>query len=200
MASELQRVAQSLLAALDEIPRNVPYLQDQARRYREAAGWVAALGSNLLAQAAAVQLDGAANRCEEAAHFLALAPPKSRAWVEQMVAGERRIGPTGDEVSPVTVSPDQSGDRASHRPTADDVQEILRRLPVRDESKSTPDKTRGRWIGAAGDEEELVSGYDRYSAVADEYIAREKVGPPPHSLRIAAHVEVKFAMMMREWG
>lgn len=56
MPSELQRVAQALLDALDEIPRIVPYLHDQAGRYREAAGWVGSLSRNPPAQQAAMQL------------------------------------------------------------------------------------------------------------------------------------------------
>jgi hypothetical protein len=91
MPSELQRVAQSLSDALEEITRIMPHMQDEARKYREAAGWVAGLSSNAQSQAAAMQLDEAARRCEEAAHFLALAPPKARAWAEQMVSGERTI-------------------------------------------------------------------------------------------------------------
>ncbi|MGW1340222.1 DddA-like double-stranded DNA deaminase toxin [Kribbella sp. NPDC002412] len=97
-------------------------------------------------------------------------------------------------------SPDQSGVDRVRRIAPDTVEGILQRLPVRDESKATPDKTRGLWIDSDGNEEELVSGYDRYSADADEYVTREKLVPPPHSLRIASHVEIKFAMMMRERG
>ncbi|MEV6411144.1 LuxR C-terminal-related transcriptional regulator [Kribbella sp. NPDC051718] len=40
MPSELQRVAQQLLAILDEIPRVVAYLHDRAGKYRESAGWI----------------------------------------------------------------------------------------------------------------------------------------------------------------
>ena len=99
MPSELQRVAQALLAALDEIPRVGAYLRDQAGKYREAAGWVGSLSSNPQARMAAMQLDDAARRCEEAAHYLSLAPPKARVWVEQMVSGIRTAEPAGGGIA-----------------------------------------------------------------------------------------------------
>ncbi|WP_238165452.1 hypothetical protein [Kribbella caucasensis] len=84
-----------VLAALDEIPRVVAYLHDGASKYREAAGWVGSLGSNAQARMAAMQLAEAARRCEEAADYLSLAPPKVRGWVEQMVSGIRTAEPAG---------------------------------------------------------------------------------------------------------
>jgi hypothetical protein len=44
---------------------------------------------------AAMQLHEAAQRCEEAAHYLSLAPPRARAWAEQMVEGIRMAEPSG---------------------------------------------------------------------------------------------------------
>jgi hypothetical protein len=93
--SELQRVAQQLLATLDEIPRVVAYLHDRASKYRESAGWIGSISNNPSARMAAMQLDEAARRCEEAAHYLSMAPPKARSWVEQMVSGARAAEPVG---------------------------------------------------------------------------------------------------------
>lgn len=93
MPSELQRVAQQLLATLDEVPRLAAYLNDRASKYRESAGWVGSMSNNPSARVAATQLEEAARRCEEAAHLLSLAPAKARSWVEQMVSGARTIDP-----------------------------------------------------------------------------------------------------------
>lgn len=60
MPSEMQRVAQQLLATLDEIPRVVAYLHDRARKYRESAGWIGSMSNNPSARMAAMQLDEAA--------------------------------------------------------------------------------------------------------------------------------------------
>src|SRR4051794_5423286 len=97
MPSELQRVAQQLLATLDEIPRVIAYLHDSARKYRESAGWIGNMSNNPSARVAATQLDDAARRCEEAAHYLSLAPPKARSWTEQMVSGIRTAEPAGSK-------------------------------------------------------------------------------------------------------
>lgn len=95
MPSELQHIAQQLLATLDEIPRVVAYLHDRASKYRESSGWIGSMSSNPNARMAAMQLDEAARRCEEAAHYLSLAPPRARSWVEQMVSGVRTAEPAG---------------------------------------------------------------------------------------------------------
>ncbi|HEY0692610.1 MAG TPA: DddA-like double-stranded DNA deaminase toxin [Kribbella sp.] len=100
MPSELQRVAQHLLATLDEVPRVVAYLHDRAGKYRESAGWIGSMSNNQSARIAAMQLDEAARRCEEAAHYLSLAPPKARRWVEQMVSGVRTAEPAGGATAP----------------------------------------------------------------------------------------------------
>ena len=92
MPSELQRVAQGLVDALDEMPRAVGYLQGLARRCRDNAALVSGMSSNPAARMAATQLDEAARRCDEA-QYLSQAPPKARAWAEQMVSGARTAGP-----------------------------------------------------------------------------------------------------------
>jgi hypothetical protein len=59
----------------------------------EAAGVIAGFASsNPAAQMAALQLDAAAQACEEAAHRASMAPQSARAWAEQMVAGVRTSG------------------------------------------------------------------------------------------------------------
>jgi hypothetical protein len=70
MPSELQRVAEQLLACLNEAPRAVGYLHDRARKCRDAAAWIGSTSNNPSARLAATQLDEAARRCEEAAPLL----------------------------------------------------------------------------------------------------------------------------------
>jgi hypothetical protein len=72
MPSELRRVAEQLLACLNEAPRAVGYLHDRARRCRETAAWIGSQSNNPSARLAAVQLDAAARSCEEAAHHLSM--------------------------------------------------------------------------------------------------------------------------------
>src|SRR5690348_7831511 len=89
MASELQRVAQDLLACLELMPRVVAALYARAQRCREAAGYVGGLSSRSpVLQAAAYQLDAAARECEQAAHFCDLAWQRARDWASQMVGGD----------------------------------------------------------------------------------------------------------------
>lgn len=84
MPSELQRVARGLVDCLDEVPAVVAHLQRTADRCRENAQ-IALQASHGRATVAAQQLDAAARACEAAAHYLQLAPPKSRAWAERLV-------------------------------------------------------------------------------------------------------------------
>jgi hypothetical protein len=89
MPSELQRVAQGLVDVLDEVPRVVAYLQRIARQCRENAALVGGMSNNPAARMAAIQLDEAARRCDEAAHYASLAPRRARVWAEEMVSGAR---------------------------------------------------------------------------------------------------------------
>jgi hypothetical protein len=105
-----------LLATLDEIPRVVAYLHDRAGKYRESAGWIGSMSNNPSARMAAMQLEEAARRCEEAAHHLSAVPPKARSWVEQMVGGIRTAEPAGGSRprtpdSPLGGSPPSTGRR-----------------------------------------------------------------------------------------
>lgn len=93
MTSDLQRIAQSLVECLDQVPQVVAYLQRMAHRCREQAAFVGAVaGGNSTARNAALLLDDAAQRCEEAAHLAGMTPARARAWAEQMVSGARTAG------------------------------------------------------------------------------------------------------------
>lgn len=88
MPSDLQRVAQGLVDCLDEAPHVVDHLQRTAVRCRENAAVV--IGATRgHATTAALQLDAAARACEEAAHYLAMAPPKAKAWADRLVGAAR---------------------------------------------------------------------------------------------------------------
>jgi hypothetical protein len=86
MPSDLQRVAQGLVECLDEVPAVVIHLQRTAERCRENAA-LAIAASQGRATVAAQQLDAAARACEEAAHYLSMAPPKAKAWATRLVGG-----------------------------------------------------------------------------------------------------------------
>jgi hypothetical protein len=196
MPSELQRVAQQLLATLDEIPRVVAFLHDRASKYRESAGWIGGMSNNPSARIAAMQLDEAARRCEEAAHHLSLALPKARSWVEQMVAGSRTTDPIAKRTS---ASPGISGGsaRLPRMRTTDDIRRIFERLPVR----KAGDKTRGIWIDDNGNDHDLLSGeHDSDYHAAQRFAERLGLVREPHKLSTAADVELKFAMRMRREG
>ncbi|MDX2972364.1 DddA-like double-stranded DNA deaminase toxin [Kribbella solani] len=116
MPSELQRVAEQLLACLNEAPRAVGYLHDRARKCREAAAWIGSQSNNPSARMAAMQLDEAARRCEEAAHYLSLAEARAKQWVEQMVSGVRTVEPSGGSTGERPLGPGGSARRAERRP------------------------------------------------------------------------------------
>jgi hypothetical protein len=88
MPSDLQRVARGLVDCLDEVPQVVQHLQRTADRCRENAQ-VALMASQGRATVAAQQLDAAARACEAAAHYLSMAPPKTRAWAERLIGDAR---------------------------------------------------------------------------------------------------------------
>lgn len=91
MPSDLERVAQSLVESLDQVPQVVGHLQRLAARCREQASFVADLSrGSSAARTAALQLDTAARCCEEAAHLAAMTPAKARDWAMAMVNG---VGP-----------------------------------------------------------------------------------------------------------
>lgn len=88
MPSDLQRVARGLVECLDEVPQVVAHLQRTAERCRENAA-LAISASRGQATVAAQQLDAAARACEQAAHYLSMAPPKAKAWAERLVGASR---------------------------------------------------------------------------------------------------------------
>ncbi|WP_233712078.1 DddA-like double-stranded DNA deaminase toxin, partial [Kribbella turkmenica] len=221
-------------AALDEVPRIVPYLHDQANKYRQAAGWVGSLSSNQNARMAAMQLDAAARRCEEAAHHLQQAHARGRAWVEQMVSGVRTAEPAGGSIAPRPVGPGGSPPPAERRQTEDtenpeaeksdkpagagdddspkespppgrrisdeEGHRLQRKLPIREEVPVTSPKTRGKWIDENGNEEDLASGeHDEFEDVRD-FLRGKGLLPPKGNVTTPSHVEVKFAMRMRQRG
>ncbi|TWD79728.1 DNA/RNA non-specific endonuclease [Kribbella amoyensis] len=86
MPSDLERVAAGLVACLNQVPQVVQYLHRLARQCRESAAFLGGFASsNPAARTAALQLDEAARRCEEAAQLAAEAPVKAGAWAQQMV-------------------------------------------------------------------------------------------------------------------
>lgn len=196
MPSELQRVAQALVEILDEMPRVAGYLQGTARRCRDNAAFVGT-SNHPSAQRAAIQLDEAARRCDEAAHYLSQASSRAMVWAQQMVSGTRQAGPGHSSTEPGGAR--RSGTRPAQL-SDENAREMFRRLPVRVERKGHREKTRGLWRGRDGTESGLVSGVDPYRAQADELAKAKKIGDVPHALAITSHVEVKFAMFMRERG
>ncbi|MFI5709757.1 DddA-like double-stranded DNA deaminase toxin [Kribbella sp. NPDC051620] len=230
MPSELQRVAQGLVAALDEIPRVIGYLQRTAQKCREQAGLVGGMSGNPAAQRAAMQLDDAARHCDEAVHYLSQAPPKARDWAEQMVSGVRTAEPNnrpagarpttggGSPPAPGGRRGDDSekpeGEKASKaaRPANDQspeppddfdpyAREILERLPERKVSRGYSPKTRGIWHDDEGIDHDLISGrHDPEFGEAQRHAERLGLVEPPYMLSTAADVELKFAMRMRRDG
>ncbi|GAA2790557.1 DddA-like double-stranded DNA deaminase toxin [Kribbella solani] len=227
MPSELQRVAAELLACLNEAPRAIGYLHDRGRQCREAAGWIGSQSNNPSARMAAMQLDDAARRCEEAAHFLTLAEARAKQWVEQMVSGIRTAEPGGGSTCERPLGP---GPRERRQEDSDDKREadkpdktagvdddasledegpdiedeeawrLFAKLPVRLDQPGHREKTRGLWRNEDGMEDEWVSGFDEWRDKADRFAVAEKIGNAPHLLQITSHVEIKFAMFMRERG
>lgn len=137
MPSELQRVAEQLLACLNEAPRAVGYLHDRARKCREAAAWIGSTSNNPSARVAAMQLDDAARRCEEAAHYLSQAEARAKQWVEQMVSGIRTAEPSGGSRGERSQGPDGSTPPADRR---------------RDDHDDEPEANKPDKPGRAGDE------------------------------------------------
>ncbi|MEV6415731.1 hypothetical protein [Kribbella sp. NPDC051718] len=88
MPSDLQRVARGLVECLNEVPAVVAHLQRTAERCRENAA-LAIAASQGQATVAAQQLDAAARACEQAAHYLSMAPPKTKSWAERLVGAPR---------------------------------------------------------------------------------------------------------------
>jgi hypothetical protein len=220
MPSELQRVAQGLVDVLDELPRVVDYLQRTAEKCRENAAYIGGMTSNPNARLATMQLDEAARRCDEAAHYASLAPQRARAWAEQMVSGactaEPRSRSVSGDASPPAMDSRRGGgttepqarrapeaaepakDQSSELPDDFDphAREILERLPVR----VRKDKTRGIWVDPGGNEQDLISGVDEDNEEAERFIIEEGLDIAPGDVTLGSHVEVKFAMRMRRLG
>jgi hypothetical protein len=224
MPSELQRLAQGLVDVLDEVPRVVAYLQRTAQKCRENAAFIGSLSGNPAARMAALQLDEAAHRCDEAAHYASVAPQRARAWVEQMVSGGRTAEPSTRPVggkpntgggspppaegrraggstepeapkTPKTAEP--AGGDSTERPNFN-PEPILQKLPERIVTRGYSPKTRGIWVDDHGNEHDLVSGrHDPEYLDAQRHAEKLDLVHDPHKLSTAADVELKFAMRMR---
>ncbi|NEA35725.1 hypothetical protein G3I17_29355 [Streptomyces sp. SID13031] len=93
--------------------------------------------------------------------------------------------------------------KPTNAPASDDpdafepvAREILERLPTRDPT----DKTRGIWVDADGQEHDLISGVDDYTADVDRFMEEHRIRIAPGADTLGSHVEVKFAMRMRREG
>lgn len=197
MPSELQRIAQGLLNAIERIPGMTEYLLNLARQLREQAALIGAMQSaNPSARYAALQLEGAARACEEAAQYAGQVPPKATAWVQEMVSGERTVPRRR-----LDKGPEATGWRDPDRPVSEPepvdpfdatASRVMRDLPTR----KPKDKTRGVWVDENGGRHEWVSGFDEYRKQADDLAVELGLG----RLWTTSHVEIKFAMFMRERG
>ncbi|MEV6287772.1 DddA-like double-stranded DNA deaminase toxin [Kribbella sp. NPDC051770] len=203
MPSELQRVAQDLVTCLDQLPAVAAALDTRARRCRETAGYLASFsGSNPALQAAIYHLDAAAAACEMASRQAVNAHHRARNWAASMVGNAGGSSGQGSTQRPQTGNPAGQPvnrtmpDVPDHNEAPDPkAQTIIRRLPIRENDEG---KTRGFWFGSSdGKESPLVSGRDRFQEEADR-LAREQLRIPKTTT--TSHVEVKFAILMRERG
>jgi hypothetical protein len=88
VASEIERIAQGLVASLGEVPAMVDHLRRLAARCREQAFVVSTVtGGSGEGREAALYLDAAARDCDQAAVLAAQASAKARAWAEGTVGG-----------------------------------------------------------------------------------------------------------------
>lgn len=132
MPSELQRVAQALVDCLDRVPSTAGYLQRLATQCRDNASFLADFSSgNSAARQAAYQLAAAADACDRAAHLAAAAPPRARAWADQMVSGVRAAEPADSRrISRTSLTPVVPRNRTIELSTTDpNDKELLNRPP-----------------------------------------------------------------------
>ena len=88
-------------------------------------------------------------------------------------------------------------DRLKSEPGTTDPFDSTASRVIRDLPKRKPkDKTRGVWVDEAGGRHEWVSGFDEYRKQADALAGELGLG----RLWTTSHVEIKFAMFMRERG
>lgn len=186
MPSELERVVRGLVECLDQLPQVAAALRRYAAQCRVSAAVIGQSTGNPAAARAALQLEEAAQRCEEAAHYADGASLKARDWAQQMLAaGRSGVG------SAQRRGPEVTGGAGRVDPAAQAV--IRGKLPVRDSPYA---KTKGVWFDRDGEQVDLLSGHDDVREAAEDLRIRMKLAPTT----VTAHVEVKFAMMMRERG
>jgi nucleic acid/nucleotide deaminase of polymorphic system toxin len=123
MPSDLQKAARGLVDCLNEVPAIAAHLQRTAARCRENAD-LALQVSGGGATMAAQELYAAAQKCEEAAHYLTLAPPKAKGWAERAIGAElggtRQPGSGSASRNPLTTGgPDAGDDRSAVRAAKD---------------------------------------------------------------------------------
>ncbi|MEV6417350.1 DddA-like double-stranded DNA deaminase toxin [Kribbella sp. NPDC051718] len=158
------------------------------------------------ARLAAVQLDEAARRCEDAAQYLAQVPPKARGWAEQMVSENRTGRSSGgpSETTPrgnQTHSPTDSTDAQRDQPRRLTGGELLASLPIQRVIPNRRQKTRGAWQDGSGVVQNLISGrHEEEFEAALSHAKRLGLIPDHGTLATAADVELKFAMKMRREG
>jgi hypothetical protein len=142
-------------------------------------------------------MDAARSRTAvDAAHYAAQVPPKATAWAQEMVSGQRTVSSGGDRSRPnpsVWRDPDRPGSAPEPMDPFDETAGcVMRDLPVR----KPKGQTRGVWVDEEGDRHEWVSGFDEYRKQADDLGVELGLG----RLWTTSHVELKFAMFMRERG
>jgi hypothetical protein len=125
----------------------------------------------------------------------------------------------GDQVGPEADKPNKTvgaGDVASPedetppapRISDEDAWRLFGKLPVRDETRPTRQKTRGIWRDEVGNEHDLVSGQrlgeddgqDPHYQQVKDFMREHRIGRLDGEPMVASHVESKFAMFMRERG
>ncbi len=141
MPSDLQQITQALLTTLDQAPHVVAHLQRTAAWCRQQItlvhqtyGATHPNGRELI-----LLLDHAANRCDQAAHVLAQAPPKAHAWAQNLTADlppaatapptNPTPAPTTDQPTTQTTEPQADRDVVELSTTDPDHHHTLRHPP-----------------------------------------------------------------------
>lgn len=205
-AAECQELASQvaeLAVLLPEAAGVAQHLQDAANACAEAAHLAA--GAAAVGRAWAVDAVGGGAVGRQ--HIPTAAARDANAGNTPTRAGEAGQDlPEGPRSPRATITPVEPTSGAADRQDDDGVpgeppsilggvsREILERLPDR----AGAGKTRGIWLDAAGTEHDLVSGVDQYTAEAKRLVISGEIDVPRRAVILASHVEVKFAMRMRE--
>lgn len=177
---ELVGNAQLLLREAYEILAPVAASSTQAEMHQAAAGLQHALGELERVQAAFIAIQSAA-----------------RGVIAALIGGGGGTAPAIPTKS-VKINTSAPSVEKPHAQSPIDKRaaELLAQLPER---VNPGDKTSGYWIDEDGQEHgPLVSGEDEDYRRALEVLRALKVGPPRGAMWATAHVEVKFAVRLRE--